>query len=133
MTTLRFNPHLNLIVLNVELKYQVRHTIRMALDTASTFSALTPDAVARLGFDLSQVKSQQTIATASQILTIPQITVPTVTLGTETIDDLLFLVMPLPLPLGVKGLLGLNFMRRFKVALNFEQGILSLERFSHPY
>lgn len=39
--------------------------------------------------------------------------------------------MPLPLPLGVKGLLGLNFMRRFKVTLNFEQGILSLERFSH--
>jgi len=132
MTTLRFNPHLNLIVLNVELKYQVRHTIRMALDTASTFGALTPDAVARLGFDLSQVKSQQTIATASQILTVPQITVPTVTLGTETIGDLLFLVMPLPLPLGVKGLLGLNFMRHFKVTLDFEQGLLNLERLSYP-
>ena len=132
MTTLRFNPRLNLIVLNVELKYQVKHTIRMALDTASTFSALTSDAATRLGFDLGQVKSQQTIATASQILTVPQVTVPAVTLGTETIDDLLFLVMPLPLPLGVKGLLGLNFMRHFKVvALDFERGILRLERLSH--
>lgn len=131
MTTLRFNPRLNLIVLNVELEYQVRHTIRMALDTASTFSALAPDAATRLGFDLSQVKSQQSIATASQTLTVPQVIVPTVTLGTETIGDLLFLVMPLPLPLGVKGLLGLNFMRRFKVALDFEQGILKLDRLSH--
>jgi predicted aspartyl protease len=127
MTTLRFDPRLNLIVLNVDLRYQVRHTIRMALDTASTFSALAPDAATRLGFDLSQVKSRQTIATASQTLTVPQVTVPAVTLGTETIGDLLFLIMPLPLPLGVKGLLGLNFMRHFKVALDFEQGILSIE------
>jgi len=132
MTTLRFNPRLNLIVLNVGLKYQVRHTVRMALDTASTFSALAPDAATRIGFDLSQAEGQQTIATASQTLTVPQITVPAVTLGTETIRDLLFLVMPLPLPLGVKGLLGLNFMRYFKVALDFEQGLLSLERLSHP-
>lgn len=127
MTTLRFDPRLNLIVLNVDLRYQVRHTIRMALDTASTFSALAPDAATRLGFDLSQVKSRQTIATASQTLTVPQVTVPAVTLGTETIGDFLLLIMPLPLPLGVKGLLGLNFMRHFKVALDFEQGILSLE------
>ena len=42
-----------------------------------------------------------------------------------------FLIMPLPLPLGVKGLLGLNFMRHFKVALDFEQGILSLEHLPH--
>lgn len=132
MTTLRFDPRLNLIVLNVDLRYQVRHTIRMALDTASTFSALAPDAATRLGFDLSQVKSRQTIATASQTLTVPQVTVPAVTLGTETIGDLLFLIMPLPLPLGVKGLLlGLNFMRHFKVALDFEQGILSLEHLPH--
>ena len=127
MTTLRFDARLNLIVLNVDLRYQVRHTIRMALDTASTFTALAPDAATRLGFDLSQVKSRQTIATASQTLTVPQVTVPAVTLGTKTIGDLLFLIMPLPLPLGVKGLLGLNFMRHFKVALDFEQGILSLE------
>ena len=131
MTTLRFDPRLNLIVLNVDLRYQVRHTIRMALDTASTFSALAPDAATRLGFDLSQVKSRQTIATASQTLTVPQVTVPAVTLGTETIGDLLFLIMPLPLPLGVKGLLGLNCMRHFKVALDFEQGILSLEPLPH--
>jgi predicted aspartyl protease len=133
MTILRFNPRLNLIVLNVGLKYQVRHTIRMALDTASTFSALAPDAATRIGFDLSQVESQETIATASQTLTVPQITVPAVTLGTETVRDLLFLVMPLPLPLGVKGLLGLNFMRHFRVALDFEQGLLNLERLSHPH
>jgi hypothetical protein len=43
-----------------------------------------------------------------------------------------FLIMPLPLPLGVKGLLGLNFMRHFKVILDFEQGILNFERLSHP-
>jgi hypothetical protein len=115
MTTLRFSPRLNLIVLNAELEYRVRHTIRMALDTASKFSTLAPDAATRIGFDLSQVESQETIATASQTLTVPQITVPAVTLGTETIRDLLFLVM-----------------RYFKVALDFEQGLLNLERLSHP-
>jgi len=131
MTTLRFDARLNLIVLNVDLRYQVRHTIRMALDTASTFTALAPDAATRLGFDLSQVKSRQTIATASQTLTVPQVTVPAVTLGTDTIGDFLLLIMPFPLPLGVKGLLGLNFMRHFKVALDFEQGSLSLEHLPH--
>mgnify|MGYP005843054241 CR=1 FL=1 len=128
MITFRFNPYGNLITLEVELKYRARHTIKMALDTASSISTIRPDVATRLGFDLGTVLNMETVSTANQIISVPLLVIPSVTLYTETVHDLEVLCVPLPSQTGVRGTLGLNFLRHFKVTLDFGEGLASFER-----
>ncbi|MGQ9627405.1 MAG: hypothetical protein ACUVV0_10945 [Anaerolineae bacterium] len=59
---------------------------------------------------------------------MPRLVVPLVRLYTETVHNLTVLCVPLPSQAGVMGTLGLNFLRHFKVTLDFGEGLASFER-----
>jgi len=60
----------------------------------------------------------------------PLITLESVTLADEQVKNVQALVHDLPPRSYVDGLLGLSFLRNFKVSLDFKEGILELVSYS---
>lgn len=52
MIEIKFNPFVPLIVLDVELEFQVKHTFKIALDTGTSITVITNYAAEVLGYNL---------------------------------------------------------------------------------
>ena len=128
MIILKFNPQGNLIVFNVELEHKTKFTANMALDTASSLSVITPEVAIRLGFDLGAALNMETVSTATQVISLPRLVIPLVRFYNEEVHNLSVLCVPLPSRAGVVGTLGLNFLRHFRLTLDFGEGFASFER-----
>jgi predicted aspartyl protease len=70
------------------------------------------------------------MVTASGVERAPLITLESVSLGGEEVKEVQALVHDLPPRSYVDGLLGLSFLRNFRVSLNFKEGILELTPYS---
>ncbi|MDI6794583.1 MAG: retropepsin-like aspartic protease [bacterium] len=101
----------------------------MLLDTGASSIVITPDVADELGYDLSKVTSYETVFTASKAEKVPKLELTSVILAGEKATGMIAKCMNLPKELKVDGLLGLNFLRCFKIYLDFEKGILTFDRF----
>lgn len=127
MTIVKFNPRLPLIVLDVELEYLTKHTFKMALDTGASFTVITPYAARILGYELTELPTD-TLFTATKKEVVFMLELKSLSVQTERIEKFHARCMDLPKELRIDGLVGLNFLRCFNAALNFEEGVFSLER-----
>ena len=58
---------------------------------------------------------------------VPKVTLKSISLADAKIDDLEVLCYTIREEHGIDGVIGLNFLRHFKITLDFGQGILVLE------
>jgi hypothetical protein len=59
---------------------------------------------------------------------VPKVTLKSLSLETARQENVEALAYTLPEEYGIDGVIGLNFLRRFKrVTLDFEQGVITLE------
>jgi len=98
----------------------------MALDTGATYTIAPWDIAAALGYEPERSKERVDMVTASGVERAPLITLESVSLGGEEIEKVQALVHDLPPRSYVDGLLGLSFLRNFRLSLDFERGILKL-------
>ncbi len=102
---------------------RVRHGSRscrpmMALDTGARRTVVTPWVAAELGFNPQKLESATRIVGATgpgsaSLLSVESVSV----LGLE-VADLQIVCYPLPAALGVQGVLGLDFLNRFRVVID---------------
>ena len=101
----------------------------MALDTGASTTLITPEAAMMIGFDLNNPSlRKEKITTASQSEQAVKLVLPRLIFYQETLINHPAVCNPLPRELGVSGLLGLNFMREFKITLDFISGSITFER-----
>jgi hypothetical protein len=85
--------------------------------------------MAQLGYDpANPALGRQRIVTGSGIEYAPRVTVRSATAIGQKVSSLDVLCHDLPAESGVDGLLGLNFLRHFKLTIRFRKGIIDLTR-----
>ena len=125
MPEFAFNPAHPLILCHATLAGgEIDLSLRMAVDTGATRTMIPVEAAAVIGCDVEHAHRNMEIATASGIERLPIVTVPRFTaLGIEASDfDVVCHSLPWQSP--VEGLLGLDFLTRARVIIDFTTNTL---------
>ena len=127
MVRYRFDPDAPVITLYARLSNSRTRRILMALDTGSTYVLIPWDIAEALGYEPAYSKRKVDITTASGTEKAPLITVKRVSVLGKEVRDVACVVHDLPETSRVDGLLGLSFLKKFKLYLDFQAGIPELE------
>ena len=128
MAEIHFSPDEPVIVLDVTIKGpKGKRKIPSALDTGATFTIIPWEVANVLGYKPYYHKERTGVITASGTEYAPVITLQSLMCLGMKVEELGVIVHDLPPTSYVDGLLGLNFLRNFKVCLDFREGILSIE------
>jgi len=126
MSSLRFNPQSEGIILDVVLEGKITLHVRMVLDTGASLVVLPWRIATGLGLKIDPKNLVQT-TTATTVESAPLSVIPKVTVLGKSVRNVRCLVKDLPPESAVDGLLGLSFLRNFDLFLYFKKGILQLE------
>ena len=129
MTQLRFDPEAGLLVFPCTIEYENIRTVLLALDTGSSLTIIRESALRSIGYSPESINEFVTFGDASQTHLVPKVTLELLSLGDAKIEHIEALAYTMPEEYGIHGIIGLNFLRHFKLSLDFEQGILTLSRF----
>jgi len=103
--------------------------IPVVLDTGASLTIVATDIIAQLGYDPANPSlERQRIVTGSGIEYAPRTTVRSATAIGQKVTNLDILCHDLPPESGVDGLLGLSFLKHFKLTIRFRKGIIDLNR-----
>ncbi len=132
MATTKFDRKKKLIFLDIGITSlngsQVVH-VPVVLDTGATRTILAADILADLGYDpgcpgLPRVR----MITGSGIEYAPCITVRSLSVGDEKLDNVEVLCHDLPDEAYIEGLLGLNFLNNFDFTIEYSSGKIRFVR-----
>ena len=129
MSQIPFDPTSPILLFECRLEFKSLAIFIMALDTGSSYTIISEAAATQVGFDLSQVTEFASFGDASTTHLVPKVTLKSFSLADARIDSLEALCYTIPEEHGIDGVVGLNFLRHFRITLDFEQGILTLDRF----
>jgi len=99
---------------------------RLAVDTGCELTVLSPALAAELRIDLAKPVRVDRLAGVGLSAPVPTVALPPITVGRATVPNLLGHIFQLPAPLRVDGLLGLNFLSRFRITFEFDTATLVL-------
>ena len=103
--------------------------IPVVLDTGASLTIVATDIMAQLGYDPANPSlARQRIVMGSGVEYAPRTTVRSATAIGQKVADLEVLCHDLPSESGVDGLLGLNFLKHFKLTIRFRKGIIDLTK-----
>lgn len=126
--TIEFNPQSSAIALDAVLcgSEAPEKRIKMIFDTGATYTMIPWEIAEALGYQSEVSKRRVILTTASGVERAPLITLSSVQVLGAKVENVEVAVHDLPPSSHVDGLLGLSFIRNFKVSLDFEQGVLEL-------
>lgn len=126
MSLLKFNPRSSSILLDTYLEGKIGLNLKFVLDTGASFVVLPWRIATNLGLNINPNNLVLT-TTASAVESVPFSSIPKVTVLDKTVQGVACIIKDLPSESGVDGLLGLSFLRNFKLYLDFKKGIIRLE------
>ena len=98
----------------------------LLLDTGSSITTLTPQAIRRLGFDPQKPHMVRRTHIWGGTREVPVLVMPRVRVFGQDVSDLEVACGDLPPTLKIDGVLGLNFLRHFDLRINFREEYLEL-------
>jgi len=128
MSRIPFDPNAPILLFECVLEFKSRHIFIMALDSGSSYTIISEAAATQVGYGLSKISEYVSFSNASQSHLVPKVTLNSFSLADAKIDNLDVLIYTLPEEHGIDGVIGLNFLRHFNIGLDFEYGILTLDR-----
>ena len=126
MQTLKFNPQDPVIVVNARIKASIVTIARLVLDTGASYVVLPWKLTEALGIEIDPAKTIQT-TTATTVETVPKVVIPEISVLGKVAKDVESIVKDLPPESPVDGLLGLSYLKNFKLEIDFKRGELTLE------
>lgn len=122
-----FNPHVGLVIVRAEL-FGPSGTalLRLALDTGATSTLSSVGPLASVGYDPSLVSDRVQVTTGSGVEYVPRVHLTRFrALGRDSVS---FPVLSHTLPpsAGIDGLIGLDFLRGWRLEIDFVRGLVSL-------
>jgi len=127
MVRYNFDATQPIVVLYVEIKGDIIVRPKMALDTGATYLMISWEMAEVLGYEPELSKERINMTTASGVEKVPLITLNSVSVLGKKVENVKATVHDLPPRSYVDGLLGLSFLRNFKICLDFREGILEIE------
>jgi clan AA aspartic protease (TIGR02281 family) len=98
----------------------------MVVDTGAQHLVISRRLAAKLGFDLAHPVRFQSLVGVGRSPPVPVVRLDRVRVGARSVAGLEASVYDLPPLLRAEGLLGLSFLRRFRVTFDFDAGVLIL-------
>ena len=95
-------------------------------DTGTAMTMLSQRVAEEMGLDLTRPVRQERIASVHQVAQSPVLRLSSLQVGGQRVTDLEVLVISLPPDLRVDGLLGVNFLERFRPTFEFDEATLVL-------
>ena len=124
----RFDPRENLIIVSAKVtgpKDSV--VVKLALDTGASSTLIDEESMELIGYSPNDARGEVDVITGSGVARAPQIEVRRIeALGVER-RTLTVLCHDLPAGSPVDGLLGLDFLRKRRLKLDFKKGIVTLD------
>lgn len=103
-----------------------KRIIPVALDTGASITTISHEVALDIGCDPAKAMKRIEIMTASSVEVVPLIVIPVLEVLGRQVRNLEVLCHDLPSVSPVVGLLGLNFLKRFNLHLNFRSRTLEL-------
>lgn len=126
MSQLKFDPSSPSIIISADIKASLPTVAKLILDTGSSYVALSWNIVLAMGIPVNPNHTVQ-LTSASTVETTPKIIIPEITVLGKSVKNVEAIVKDLPPEAPADGLLGLSFLKKFKMEINFKKGYLSLE------
>lgn len=127
MKRYRLTVRHELLFTRAALKHQSRiRVVNLLIDSGSTYTILSWEVLLSLKLDPAVSLIRRPLVTASGLLVLPEVEVDEFHSLGQSIEQLPVLAHTIPLGSQVDGLLGMNFLRRFEMDLNFKQAIIQL-------
>lgn len=126
MPTLKFNPQDFSIIVDAEIVGQTSIITKLVLDTGASFVVLPWKLALAIGLKIDPQKTIQT-TTATAVETVPQVIIPQISVLGKKAINVEAIIKDLPPEAPIDGLLGLSFLKNFKLTINFPHGELILE------
>lgn len=126
MSTLKFDLSILSLIVNADIKATHPTIARLVIDTGATFVVLPWRLTAAIGISIDPQKTIE-ITTATTVETVPKVIIPEIQVLGKSVKNVEAIVKDLPPQAPVDGLLGLSFLKHFKLTIDFRKGLLSLE------
>jgi hypothetical protein len=125
--TFSFDPNQGLIIIQAELEGPSGTAIlRLALDTGATGTLINIGMLVSIGYDPSLAPDRVQVTTGSGVEFVPRIRLNKITALGQDQTDFAVLCHTLPPSATVDGLLGLDFFRGQKLAIDFNKAEITL-------
>jgi len=98
----------------------------MILDTGAALTALSWADLKVIGYDPAIVPDRQEIITANGVIEVPRLTVNRIVLVDMEASDVEIICHDIPELAGIRGLLGLSFLKRFRTVIDYKAGYLEV-------
>ena len=125
MSQLKFDPSSPSIIVTADIQAVFPTAAKLILDTGASYVTLSRDMVSAIGLPIDTDNTIQ-LTSASTVETTPKIVVPEITVLGKRVKNVEAIIKDLPPQAPADGLLGLSFLRHFKLTIDFKKGILEL-------
>ena len=126
MSTLKFDPSSLSIIVNAGIKALHPTTARLVIDTGASLVVLPWRLATAIGIKIDPKHTVET-TTATAVETVPQVIIPEIKVLGKSVKNVEAIIKDLPSESHVDGLLGLSFLKNFKLTIDFNNGYLTLE------
>ncbi len=126
MSTVKFDPESPNIIVEAKIKATPSVITLLIVDTGASVVVLPWRLVPKIGLTVDPIKTMQA-TTASMVETVPEVIIPELSVLGKTVKNVQAIIKDLPPEAPADGLLGLSFLKHFKLTIDFKKGNLSLE------
>ncbi|MSQ47568.1 MAG: hypothetical protein EXR78_04135 [Deltaproteobacteria bacterium] len=105
----------------------VAREVDMLLDTGAAYTAISWDLAKDLGHDPAGSPDRVPIITANGVLEVPKLTVSRIALRELSLRDVEVICHDIPELAEIEGLLGLSFLKHFRVVMDFKKELLEIK------
>lgn len=126
MSQLRFDSSSPSIIVSADIKASFPTTTKLILDTGASYVVLPYDLVSRIGIPIDP-KNTVRLTSVSTVETTPKIVIPEMSVLGKRVKNVEAIIKDLPPETPADGLLGLSFLKHFKLTIDFKNGLLKLE------
>jgi len=126
MSSQKINPEDVGITIQAKVTGLFMETTHLALDTGATYVMIPDKLLEAIHLKIDPKKTIE-LTSATKVERVPLIVIPEIEVLGMTAKNVEAVVKDLPKESTVAGLLGLSFLKHFKLTIDFKKGELSLE------
>lgn len=101
-------------------------SVDLIFDTGAAFTALSWSVLKIIGYDPAATHDRQEIVTANGVIEVPKLKVESIAIGNVEAKEIEVICHDIPELTGLRGLLGLSFLKHFRTVIDYRQGYLEI-------
>lgn len=126
MSIRKISPATTSIILEAKIKASFAEISNLVLDTGATYVMIPWKLALAVKLNIDPAKTVK-ITSASTLETVPKVIIPEMEVLGKTAKNVEAVIKDLPPEAPADGLLGLSFLKHFKLTIDFKKGILVLD------